>query len=178
MGASTPKLDLANLATQLSQIAATVRQQCDAPERAAGGPVEVMLPRSGERRCAPGEVDLVTVALAWLRAGSAREDAFGPGLFFDPAWNMLLDLYVQQARGSRVSITSLTIAAGVPPTTALRWISLLEGRGLLEREPDRFDKRRCFVRLTDDAVGRIELALRTATQSDQKLGLGRLERLN
>src|SRR3546814_1843272 len=41
----------------------------------------------------------------------------------DPAWDMLLDLYLAAERNTRpVSISSLCIASAVPATTALRWI--------------------------------------------------------
>ena len=44
--------------------------------------------------------------------------------------------------------TSACIGAHVPPTTALRWLRILEMRGLVEREEDGRDGRRTFVRLT------------------------------
>ena len=44
--------------------------------------------------------------------------------------------------------TSACIGANVPPTTALRWLRILEARGLVEREEDNRDGRRTFVRLS------------------------------
>lgn len=82
---------------------------------------------------------------------------FDTKLFTDPAWDMLLDLAVARAEKKRVSITSLCIASGVPPTTALRWIRLMLEDGLVEREDDPNDRRRSFVFLSQrayDAVAR------------------------
>ena len=51
-----------------------------------------------------------------------------------------------------MSVTSLCIASGVPPTTALRWISQMVDQGLLERVSDDSDKRRAFIALTDKSA--------------------------
>lgn len=77
---------------------------------------------------------------------------FGKDIFGDPAWDMLLDLAVARAEHTRVSVTSLCIASGVPPTTALRWISLMVDEGLFVRVDDESDKRRAFIALSDKAA--------------------------
>ena len=64
---------------------------------------------------------------------------------------MLLDLTAARAEHTRVSVTSLCIASGVPPTTALRWIGQMIDAGLLERVDDETDRRRAFITLTDKA---------------------------
>ena len=65
---------------------------------------------------------------------------------------MLLDLAAARAEHKRVSVTSLCIASGVPPTTALRWIGQLTAAGLLERVEDETDRRRAFLALSDQAA--------------------------
>ena len=65
---------------------------------------------------------------------------------------MLLDLTASRAEHKRVSVTSLCIAAGVPPTTALRWIGQMQHAGLFERVEDTMDRRRAFIGLTDSAA--------------------------
>ncbi|TCJ38255.1 winged helix DNA-binding protein [Parafrankia sp. BMG5.11] len=82
----------------------------------------------------------------------ARDKFFGPDLFADPAWDILLDLTAARAEHSRVSVTSLCIASGVPPTTGLRWISQMIEAGLLERIEDESDRRRAFIQLSDRAA--------------------------
>jgi len=86
------------------------------------------------------------------RARRIRDRHFSSGLFGEAAWDILLDIYAKQTRGKRVSVSSACIGACVPPTTALRWIALLEDEGLLERSPDPLDGRRFFLSLTSSAT--------------------------
>ena len=65
---------------------------------------------------------------------------------------MLLDLTAARSEHARVSVTSLCIASGVPPTTALRWIGQMTDAGLFERVEDDTDRRRAFIALTDRAA--------------------------
>lgn len=91
-----------------------------------------------------------------LEARLARASAFPGDLFSDPAWDMLLDLYAAQLDQVRVSVTSLCIASNAPASTALRWISALEHRNLIERTPDPLDGRRFFMSLTSEAKDMFE----------------------
>lgn len=93
---------------------------------------------------------------AWLviaqdiyRERQRRREFFDGDLFGEPAWDILLDLYICDKQGKRVSVTAACLGAGVPETTALRWLKQLERQGLLLREADRQDGRRCFVRLSE-----------------------------
>ena len=86
-----------------------------------------------------------------IRQRQTRARFFDGDLFGDPAWDMLLDLTAARAEHSRVSVTSLCIASGVPPTTALRWIGQMSDAGLLERVDDETDRRRAFITLTEKA---------------------------
>jgi hypothetical protein len=97
-----------------------------------------------------------------IRQRQQRARFFEGELFADPAWDMLLDLTAARAEMKRVSVTSLCIAAGVPPTTALRWIGQLTAAGLFQRVEDLSDRRRAFIELTDqaaDGMGRYFAAL-------------------
>lgn len=107
---------------------------------------------SGEARAeepvhvSPGQVrDL-------LRARRMRADFLPGDLFADPAWDMMLDLLAARLEHERVSVSSLCIAAAVPPTTALRWIRTLTEQGLVERQNDPRDGRRVFISLTEEAA--------------------------
>lgn len=87
-----------------------------------------------------------------IRQRQLRARFFDGELFADPAWDMLLDLTAARAEHQRVSVTSLCIASGVPPTTALRWIGQMTEAGLLQRIEDQTDRRRAFITLTDRAA--------------------------
>jgi DNA-binding MarR family transcriptional regulator len=69
-------------------------------------------------------------------------------IFTNGPWNMVLDLYEKAWLQKSVSVTSLTIASGIPQTTALRYIALLERASLLARCDDHSDGRRVFLTLT------------------------------
>ncbi len=87
-----------------------------------------------------------------IRQRQLRARFFEGDLFADPAWDMLLDLTAARVEHVRVSVTSLCIASGVPPTTALRWIGQMTDAGLLQRVDDETDRRRAFITLTDKAA--------------------------
>ncbi|MBX9815072.1 MAG: hypothetical protein K2X76_10255 [Sphingomonas sp.] len=102
----------------------------------------------GEVPAAPSAADV----RALLRARRLRDDYFGAGLFEDPAWDVLLDLYAAEIEGTRVSVSSLCIAAAVAPTTALRWIARMTDQGLIDRVPDPRDRRRAFLSLSRESA--------------------------
>jgi DNA-binding transcriptional ArsR family regulator len=98
---------------------------------------------------------LVLAARAEVQARRFREKLLPHELFLDPAWDMLLDLFVAHHLGQRVNISNACLAADIPLTTALRWLSKLEQHGLVVREDDPNDRRRAFVRLTPPAESAI-----------------------
>jgi DNA-binding MarR family transcriptional regulator len=83
------------------------------------------------------------------RARERRDRLWDGDLFGEPAWDMLLDLYIAGIAGRRLSITSLCYGARVPTTTALRWIKMLEDRGMLIRTASETDRRVFWVQLTE-----------------------------
>jgi hypothetical protein len=100
---------------------------------------------------------------AVIRARRQRAVSFGADLFADPAWDMMLDLLAARFEGRGVRTSSLCIAAGVPGTTALRWIRELTARGLFVRVADPLDGRGVLIALSDDAAERM-IAHLTASQ--------------
>lgn len=90
-----------------------------------------------------------------------RDRAFGEHacLLADPAWDIMLDLFVAHHEQRAVSVSSACIAACVAPTTALRWINSLERRRLIERVPDLDDRRRHFLTLSVEGLRLVEAAL-------------------
>ena len=91
-----------------------------------------------------------------VQTARRRRDAlFSPDLFADPAWDMLLELYALHLEEKRVSVSSLCIAAYVPATTALRWVSKLEEEGLAVRSEDTTDGRRSWIELSPEGIERM-----------------------
>ena len=103
-----------------------------------------------------------------LRARRLRGHYFRADLFADPAWDMLLDLMAARLEGKKVAVSSLCIAAAVPPTTALRWIGVLAGHGLVVRIADPEDGRRAYIELAEATARALEAWLREA----QRIGAG------
>ena len=92
---------------------------------------------------------------AAIRKRRLRDRFFAAEIFADPAWDMLLDLCAARLEEKQVAVSSLCIAAYVPPTTALRWIRALTDQGLLIRVADPDDGRRMFVALSEGAADRM-----------------------
>ena len=70
-------------------------------------------------------------------------------LFGEPAWDILLDLYIAHVEKKSVSVSSACIGSAAPPTTGLRWLGVLADQQLVMREHDPEDQRRVLVRLTE-----------------------------
>jgi hypothetical protein len=86
-----------------------------------------------------------------------RNAIFGNAdLFGEPAWDILLDLFIAQAEGKSVSVSSACIGSAAPATTGLRWLGLLADEGLVVRENDPEDNRRVMVRLTSSGTTAME----------------------
>ena len=116
----------------------------------------------------PGEtIDPQEIRRA-IRARRLRDQFFGGGLFEDPAWDMLLDLFAAELEHARVSVSSLCIAAAVAPTTALRWISKMTEAELFVRQPDPQDRRRAFMALSP----RASEAMRSYVAASRRASVG------
>lgn len=83
-----------------------------------------------------------------LMARRLREEVIGSDLFSDPAWDILLDLYAALGRGVCVEASSVSLIAGVPPSTGRRWVSKLIDLGLIERAKGQPDQRFTYLGLS------------------------------
>jgi hypothetical protein len=114
----------------------------------------------------PPDIDASEIR-AVIRARRLRSQYFASDLFADPAWDMLLDLFAASLERRRVSVSSLCIAAAVPPTTALRWIGTMHDAGLFGREADPGDRRRAYIVLSEKAL----LGMRNYIAALRRVGL-------
>ena len=142
------------LADQLVAIAERLRDVAalPAPASAGTGDKSDFAPRSPK-------ADRRYLALARETYALRRKRAaiFGnPELFGEPAWDILLDLYIAHAEAKPVSVSSACIGSAAPTTTGLRWLGVLAAEGLVVRENDPEDNRRVLVRLTLKGVAAME----------------------
>ncbi|AXJ95302.1 MULTISPECIES: hypothetical protein [unclassified Sphingomonas] len=110
-------------------------------------------------RSIPPTALAIAQAIRRVRTSARCGAAEHRDLFADPAWDMLLDLYVAEATGRRVSVSDACIAAAVPQATALRWLNMLDQRGLVIRTADQTDRRRWWMTLSDAGVALVERML-------------------
>lgn len=77
-------------------------------------------------------------------------------LFGEPAWDILLDLYIAHSERKPVSVSSACIGSAAPPTTGLRWLGVLAEHELILREHDPEDQRRVLVCLTEKGLSAMD----------------------
>ena len=79
----------------------------------------------------------------------ARTEEFGDGgLFGEPAWDILLDLFIHQSRHEQVTIKSACVGSGASDATAMRWLRALSSEGLITIAQDPADEMYRLVSLT------------------------------
>jgi DNA-binding MarR family transcriptional regulator len=104
------------------------------------------------------ELKLEQRARRLLENRRKRIAIFGAQMFAEPAWDMLLLLFLS-GRGRRQTQSSLCELSGASRSTAMRWIEFLAGRGLVQREDHPTDKRHNFVSLTEKGRHLLDLYL-------------------
>lgn len=138
---------LLGLANELHALSAQLRSE-EPVGLPAAPPAAFPAPHADDTGGAHGTFTRLARARDIYRQRRRRQEFFNGDLFSEPAWDMLLDLYIAGCEGKQVSTTSACIGASVPVATGLRWLQLLESEGLIERRTDPTDGRRTFVSLT------------------------------
>ena len=96
-------------------------------------------------------VAAVEEARRHYRLRRRRDQEFGPKLFGEPAWDLLLDLYIAASDPRLVSVVSASMAASVSTQDTTRWLTILEEQGLVERFESGTDGSRAIVTLSQTA---------------------------
>lgn len=96
---------------------------------------------------ASSKCGLRSVAEFALRVRQIRSQTFAPAMFGEPAWDLLLALYMLDTGGD-VSVSNLARTAGTPMSTAVRWIDYLVEKQLVERRRSGEDRRVSWVALS------------------------------
>jgi DNA-binding MarR family transcriptional regulator len=106
---------------------------------------------------------LLSAAAEIYRMRRARDQLMPAGLVGEPAWDMLLALYSEAPGG--VTVSSICRGSGVPPDAALRWVGVLEARGLINRNAHDRDQRIALVVLTEHGRAIVERCLKAMLRS-------------
>ncbi|MDO9369434.1 MAG: MarR family transcriptional regulator [Sphingopyxis sp.] len=94
------------------------------------------------------QMELVDHARCLLRARN-KMARLAPGILRDPAWDMMLCLFINCEEGGILFVKQLILSCGESPTAALRHIDRLEDAHFIERLSDPLDRRRVIVRLSE-----------------------------
>jgi DNA-binding MarR family transcriptional regulator len=139
-----------DLTTQLSAIAVEFGSRADrlTLEPDAGVPM-------GTAALDPREL-----AKQLLAQRMARFDHFPAELFHEPAWDMLLALFVAQEERRTMNVKTLVASAHAPVTTSQRWIDHLHKLKLIDRVIDPVDRRRMEISLSDQGCTAVTAYLR------------------
>ncbi|SFN96800.1 hypothetical protein [Sphingomonas sp. OK281] len=98
----------------------------------------------------PTEAELVTHAETVLAERRLRRRFLPADLFHEPAWDMLLALFVSRDERQPMNIKALVSMSDAPVTTSQRWIEHLHKLKLIDRVIDPTDRRRVEISLSYD----------------------------
>jgi len=98
----------------------------------------------------PSETDLVEQAQAVLAERRLRRRFLPAELFHEPAWDMMLALFVSRDERQPMNIKALVSMSDAPVTTSQRWIEHLHKLRLIDRVIDPTDRRRVEISLSYD----------------------------
>ena len=104
--------------------------------------------------------DLAELARHYYNVRTLRERYLPEELLGEPLWDMLLDLFICHVERRKISVTSACLASRAPPTSALRYVKLLEEVGLVEREASSSDRRSAHLHLSTEGVQCMENLMR------------------
>ena len=96
------------------------------------------------------EENLLKAARSIVEMQALRRRFFPTAMFGEPAWDILLALYLTSARANR-TVNRLAERSGAPLSTAIRWLHYLEAEGLVLLDTNVHDPAQRQVHLTDKA---------------------------
>ncbi len=144
-----------DLTTQLSAIAVEFGTRAD---RLAGSDGSVASAMSDAPPHA--QPDARELAKQLLAQRMARFDHFPAELFHEPAWDMLLALFIAHEERRTMNVKTLVASAHAPVTTSQRWIDHLHKLKLIDRVIDPLDRRRMEISLSDAGLVAVTAYLR------------------
>jgi len=121
-----------------------------------------------ERAVAMHHADLTEFARQILAGRKQRERFFDPVLFSNPAWDILLNLYLADADGQSVDLFESCGPSAVPHGVALRWLAYLKQEEMVIEIPDPAQTGRTVIQLSEQT----RLTISAYLGSLISLGLG------
>ena len=128
---------------------------------------QAMPPPIEQRPAHTGSGPLKLCARRIYEGRKRRSAHFGQQMFNEPAWEMLLILYLEDS-GERQLQARLDELSGASRSTGNRWIDFLVRKGLAKREEHPTDKRRNFVTLSEKGRTLLELYLSETCGKDRE----------
>jgi len=98
--------------------------------------------------CSAPRAELIAYARSSMQHRQARTRFFANAMLGEPAWDLLLVLYVAEGTGECVTVNAAAERAGLAATSAKRWIEYLEKEHLVLRRPHERDGRRIVLTLS------------------------------
>lgn len=96
-------------------------------------------------------------ALRIRHVHDARVRLFGADLSTDPIGSLLIGIYLAEAEGRSIGLNKIATYAGIANSTAARWVTVLQQRGIIERKEDTT----IDLQLTRSGLDRVEAMLAT-----------------
>ena len=104
----------------------------------------------GQRSRSPAQRKVLQADAARVQISrDLRRKHFEAHIFSEPAWDMLLALYVIDNDRRRLRTTQLSEITNLSLSTALRWMDYLEEQDLIRRRPSPVDRRVVEIELSD-----------------------------
>ena len=98
----------------------------------------------------PAQRQILREHVRQIRAArELRQNWFDRNIFGEPAWEMLLALYLIDDEQRRLSTRQVAKLANLSLTTTLRWLDYLQEQDLVSRRPNPFDQRVVYTELSD-----------------------------
>jgi DNA-binding MarR family transcriptional regulator len=115
--------------------------------------------------------DAEKAVLQIILARRIRAGVLAPRLFSEPAWDLLLILFLARLRRQRMTIRQLARGTGVSEPMAARWLDALDHEGLLRHRPAaQGDARTGFVELSQAGSRAMQRWLDEWTESRSEAG--------
>ncbi len=84
-----------------------------------------------------------------------RRHHFPEGMFGEPAWEILLLLYIQKDE-RRFTVGQLAEALDLPQNSTGRWLKYLHSAGLARRRPHHLDQRAVRAEISEEGIKALE----------------------